>query len=357
MTTRLLRAAAVALIAVSALPAAAKAQTDFYTITGPRLSQGASVRQRLGITDVTIDYHRPLVKGRKIWGDVVPYGRVWRAGANENTLITFSDPVLVEGQTLPKGSYGLHMLPTESTWTVIFSKNATSWGSFSYDEKEDALRVTVKPVPAEMHEALTYDLGDLQADSAVVTLQWEKLAVPFKVSVNVPEVALASIRQQLRNVPGFTWGGWNDAAIYCLEHKTNYEEALKWVDTSIQNEERFANLQTKSQLLAATGKPAEADAAMKKALTLATPLELHNYGRQLLGEKKTAEAVKVFQMNAQKNPTVWFVYAGLARGQSATGNFKDAAKNMKEAQSRAPEQQKAYLQGLLDRLEKGQDIN
>lgn len=357
MMTRRLRAAALALAAASALPIAARAQTDFYTITAPRVSQGASVRQRLGVTDIAIEYHRPLVKGRKIWGDVVPYGSVWRAGANENTVITFSDAVTVEGQPLAAGPYGLHMLPTEAGWTVIFSKSSTDWGSFFYDTKEDALRVTVKPVPAEMQEALRYEFDDLQRDSAVVTMRWEKLAVPFKVSVNVTEIALAGIRRQLRNAPGFTWGGFNDAATFCLEHKTNYEEALKWADASIQNEERFENLQTKSKLLAAMGKGAEADTTMKQALAKANALQMHNYGRQLLAEKKTAEAVKIFQANAQKNPSVWFVYAGLARAQSASGNFKDAAKNMKEAQTRAPEQQKAYLQGLLDRLEKGQDIN
>ncbi|HYB53423.1 MAG TPA: hypothetical protein VEG84_06130, partial [Thermoanaerobaculia bacterium] len=217
--------------------------------------------------------------------------------------------------------------------------------------------VTVKPAPAEMHEALTYDFTDLQPDSVVVALEWDKLAVPFKVSVNVPEVAVASIRNQLRSVPGFTWQGYNDAATYCLEHKTNYDDALKWVDTSIQAGDHFANEQTKSKLLAATGKTAEADAAMKQALSVAEPLDLHNYGRQLLGEKKTTEALQIFDMNAKKNPSLWFVYVGLARGQSATGKFKDASKNMHVAQTRAPESQHAYLQGLIDKLDKGQDIN
>ncbi|HYB53691.1 MAG TPA: DUF2911 domain-containing protein, partial [Thermoanaerobaculia bacterium] len=143
MTTRKVRSTTLAILALAALPMAAPAQTDFYTITAPRNSQAATVKQRLGLTDITVVYHRPLVKGRKVWGDVVPYGKVWRAGANENTVITFTDPVSIEGQALPAGTYGLHMLPTETTWTVIFSKNHTSWGSFSYDEKEDALRVTV----------------------------------------------------------------------------------------------------------------------------------------------------------------------------------------------------------------------
>src|SRR5215470_10868580 len=126
----------------------------------PRDSQHAQITQKIGITNITINYHRPLAKGRKVFGGLEPYGKVWRAGANENTTIEFSDPVAVEGNPLAKGTYGLHMIPGEQEWTVIFSKAATSWGSFTYDQKEDALRVAVKPQPSEFHEALTYDFDD-----------------------------------------------------------------------------------------------------------------------------------------------------------------------------------------------------
>ena len=143
------------------------AQAQSTILDLPRASQHAVVTQRIGITDVSINYHRPLVNKRKIWGGVVPYGDVWRAGANENTTIAFSDPVSVEGKTLPKGTYGLHMIPGENEWTVIFSRNSTSWGSFTYDQKEDALRVAVKPQPAEFHEALTYDFDDTSTKMAI----------------------------------------------------------------------------------------------------------------------------------------------------------------------------------------------
>ena len=129
----------------------------------PLQSQHAIVTQRLGVTDITINYHRPLANGRKIWGGLVPYGQVWRAGANENTTITFSDPVTIEGKPLAAGTYGLHMIPNEDQWTVIFSKMHTAWGSFSYDEKEDALRVTVKPGTTDLHNALAYDFDQLAA--------------------------------------------------------------------------------------------------------------------------------------------------------------------------------------------------
>ena len=148
----------------------------------PRQSQHAVVTQRIGITDITINYHRPLANGRQIWGKLAPYGQVWRAGANENTTITFSDPVTIEGQALDKGTYGLHMIPGENQWTVIFSKNSKDWGAFTYKQDEDALRVNVKPQTAEAHDALAYDFDDLKADSAVVTMRWDKVAVPFKVA-------------------------------------------------------------------------------------------------------------------------------------------------------------------------------
>ena len=151
----------------------------------PRQSQHAVIEQRIGVTDITINYHRPLANGRKVFGGLEPYGKPWRAGANENTTFTVTDPVSIEGKPLDRGVYGLHMIPAEGDWTIIFSKAATSWGSFTYDQAEDALRVTVKTQPSDFHEALTYDFDDLKPDSAVVTMRWDKIAVPFKVSVNV----------------------------------------------------------------------------------------------------------------------------------------------------------------------------
>src|ERR1700716_3385381 len=198
----------------------------------PRQSQHALLAQRIGITDITINYHRPLANSRQIWGKVVPYGQVWRAGANENTTIAFSDPVTIEGQPLDKGAYGLHMIPGESEWTVIFSKNSTSWGSFTYDQAEDALRIMVKPQTAEFHEALTYDFDDVSPDASVVTLRWEKVAVPFKVGVNTHEIVEQSLHNQLRGLAQYAWDGWDDAANYLLQEKIALEEALKYSEKS-----------------------------------------------------------------------------------------------------------------------------
>src|SRR5579862_7552640 len=185
------------------LAAAAHAQTatgETLMLNLPRASQHALVSQRIGITDITINYHRPLANGRQIWGKVVPYGQVWRAGANENTTITFTDPVTIEGQALDKGTYGLHMIPGENQWTVIFSKDSTAWGSFSYKQDEDALRVIVKPQATDPHNALAYDFDDVKPDSTVVTMRWDKVAVSFKVQVNVNEIVTASVREQIRGI-------------------------------------------------------------------------------------------------------------------------------------------------------------
>jgi hypothetical protein len=323
----------------------------------PDQSQGARISQRIGITDVTIKYHRPLVKDRKVWGGLVPYGQVWRAGANINTTIAFSDAVTIEGQPLAAGTYGLHMIPNADEWTVIFSKNSTSWGSFTYDQAEDALRVNVKPRAAEMHNALTYDFDELQPDSAVIVLEWEKVAVPFKVGVDVHSVVQASLKKQLRNLSQYTWMSWDDAANYLLAEKIAYDDALKYANESIKNEDRYDNEMTKANVLKALNRNDDSEMAKKRALELANPLQTHLYARQLQAEKKNDEAFAIFRENAKKHPNEWFVHTGLARIYSSQGKWDDATKEIKLAVTAAPDSQKTYLDGLMKRLEAKQDIN
>ena len=324
----------------------------------PRQSQHAVVSQRLGITDITINYHRPLVNNRKVWGTLVPYGQVWRAGANENTTIAFSDPVMIEGKPLEKGTYGLFMIPAENEWTIIFSRNYTSWGAFTYDQKEDALRVTVKPQTSELHNALAYDFEELKPDSTLVTLRWEKVAVPFKVSVDVPHLVQSSLEKQLRSLSQYTWVSWDEAANYVLDNKLDPQLAVTYSDKSIQNEERFENLITKSRALERLDKKDDALALRNKAFEKGTPLQIHFYGRQLQTDKRQEEAFAVFRSNAQKNPNVWVVHTGMARVYCGGGDFDNAVKEMKIAVDGAPDKaQKTYLEGLVKRLEAKEDIN
>lgn len=328
-----------------------------FVLDLPAASQRAEVSQRIGLTEITIHYHRPLAKDRKIWNGLVPYGKVWRAGANENTTITFSDPVLIAGKPLDKGTYGLHMVPNAEEWTIIFSKNSTSWGSFTYDPAEDALRVTAKPQAADLHNALTYEFDELQPNSAVVQLEWEKIAVPFTVSVDVHDLVQASLKRQLRELSQYTWISWDDAANYLLTEKIALNDALKYTDTSIENEDRYENEITKSKVLTALNRKEEAATAQRKALDMASPLQMHMFARQLQGEKRSDEAFAIYRENAKKHPDQWFVHTGLARMYSAQGKFDDAVKEMKAALATGPDGQKSYLDGLVSQLEARQDIN
>src|SRR5712692_3039134 len=323
----------------------------------PTLSQRAVSTQRIGLTDITINYCRPLVNGREIWGKAVPYGQVWRSGANENTTIAFTDDVSVEGHALPAGTYGLHTIPTADQWTIIFSKNATSWGSFSYDEKEDALRVNVKPQPAEMREALTYTFQEIKPDSAAATLQWEKVAVPFHISVDVKGEVLRSVKNQLRNVGGFTWAGYDEAANWCLDNNYDLEEALKWEDTSIQNEERFENYETKSRIQDAMGRKDEAAKSFARAMDKATAVQLYVYARGLQRQGNAKRAFELYPQVPKKDPNHWTSHLALARVASNSGDFPTATKEMSQAISGAPDPTKPFLQPLLKRLEAKDDIN
>ena len=323
----------------------------------PRPSQHALVTQRIGITDITVNYSRPLVNKRQVWGKLVPYGQVWRAGANENTVIEFTDPVSIEGKPLAKGVYGLHMIPNENEWTVIFSKAATSWGSFSYKQDEDALRVTVKPQPSEFHEALTYDFDDVKPDSTLVTLRWEKVAVPFRVTVPVHEVVEADLKSQLRTGSQYIWESWDEAASYLLAEKVDLPQALDYSNHSIQLESRFDNLLTKSQILDAMGKNDEAKVVRAKAVDSANAIQLHSYARQLQFQGKQDEALELFRVNVKRYPNEWISHSDAARLAVAKGDYDGAVKEMKLAVADAPDIYKSAFDRLVKRLEAKEDIN
>jgi len=343
-------------LAVFGLGGTVSAQSDLNL---PDISQAAEVEQRIALTDITVKYHRPLVNGRKIWGGLVPYGKVWRAGANENTTIEFSDPVSVEGQPLGKGVYGLHMIPNPDSWTVIFSKTNTGWGSYSYKQDEDALRVNVKSRPlAEMKEALEFEFEDLKPESTAVTLKWEKLGVPFTVSIKDADQTLQNIRAQLKGRGQFTWQALDEGAQFCLTRKIYLDEALPWADASIQNEERFDNLSTKADILKALNRPDDAKPVWNHALEMATAVQLYSYGRGLQFKKQGPEAMEIFQSVVKRFPQTVYGRLAQARIKSAAGDFAGAAAEATEAQNAAPtDAQKQSIKALIDRLQSKQDIN
>ncbi len=345
-------------------------------------NERSEVAQQIGMVRAAVEYHSPDVHGPngedrrgKIWGGLVPWGihdlgfngrkGPWRAGANENTVFSVSHPVLIEGKPLSAGRYGLHMLAGESEWTIIFSKNSSSWGSFSYDQAEDALRVTVKPEKAPYREWLTYDFTDRRPDRATVALLWEELRVPFTITVPDPAgLYIDNMRLELRNAAGFRWQSWQAAAQYCLQQNRNLPEALTWAETAITlpgiGQTNFSTLSTKAQILAKMSRTEEAAAVMAKALDLpgTTVFEIHQYGRQLLAQGKPQEALAVFEKNAKRFGDTWPVHVGLARGYSATGDYKTALKHAELALPQAPDDiNRKSLTDAVARLKQGQDMN
>ncbi len=342
-------------IATAIVVTSAFAQNDLNL---PDQSQAAMIKQRIALTDITISYHRPVVKGRKIWGGLVPNGQVWRAGANENTTFETSDPITVEGQALPKGTYGLHMIPNGDSWTVIFSNTTTGWGSYSYKQEEDALRVNVKPrALTDLEEALEYEFEDLGPNSATVTMKWEKVAVPFKVAVT-DQTVLDNIKEQMKGRGQFTWQSPDEAATFCLQHNIELEQGLKWADLSIQNEERFDNLSTKVDLLRALHRDDEANKTWAKAMEKANATQLYSYGRRQMNSKKMDEGLNILKEVAKRWPNDIYGHLAQSRLKSSTGDFAGAADEMKKAQGVATsDAQKTALQPLIDRLQAKQDIN
>jgi Flp pilus assembly protein TadD len=345
-------------------------------------NQKASVSQFIGPVQVTIEYASPAVHGPdgkdrrgQIWGKLVPYGVAnlgfgngkpspWRAGANENTLFSTSYPVAIEGKLLPAGRYGLHMIPTADEWTIIFSKDNGSWGSFFYEESHDALRVQVKPRKHDYREWLTYEFTERRPAEAMAELQWEDLSVPFKIKVeNVNEIYISRLKSELNSVPGFDFRSYDAAAQMLLTAKTNLDQALQWADAAINmpgiGQVAFTTLSTKALVLSAMGKDAEAATLMQTAVRLPTTsaLEIHQYGRQLLTMKQPAEALKVFQYNAERNGDAWPVHVGLARGYAATGDNKQALDHAKKAVTQAPDElNRKSLEGMVKALSEGQAI-
>ena len=336
----------------------------------------AMVGERIGITDVMISYSRPGVKKREgqIWGKLIPVGysdqgfgntktAPWRAGANENTTIEFSTDVKIEGQTLAAGKYGFFIAYDPGETTLIFSRNSSSWGSFFYNPAEDALRVKVKPVPADNSvERLRYEFMDQTDNAATVALAWEKLVIPFKIEVDLPATQIASFRKELQSDKGFYWQNWAQAAQWCVQNNTDLDQALLWTDTAtsatFQGDKVFQTWSTKAQVLEKLGRSAEAVEVMKKAYPYGSVADIHQYGRQLLGQKKSKEAFEVFKMNYDHHPNEFTTNVGMARGYSAMGDYKKALEYAQKAQPMAPDAvNKANVERMIKTLGEGKDIN
>ena len=336
-------------------------------------NQFGSVTQGIGLVRVTINYSSPNVhapdgkdRAGHIWGELVPYGLYdlgynnckqcpWRGGANENTEFIVSHPVKIEGQPLPAGSYGLFFIAGKDEWTVIFSKNHASWGAFWYDPAEDQLRVTVKPVECEYREWLSYEFIDRETDHATVALEWERLRIPIRLTVDdMPGVYVENLKQEFRNAQSFKWQNFREAAIFCLTSKAHLDQGLIWAQRAISDPangvENVQTLAVLAELQLATGKKAEGEKTMDKALARAdaTPMDIHQIARfqQMEGDK--ALAVRIFRLNAKRFPNQWPVNLGLARACALEGDTREAVLHARRALAQAPDEgSRRNVEGLI----------
>ncbi len=322
-------------------------------LTLPDASQHATVMQQVGLTDINIDYHRPGIKGRQIWGVLVPYNQVWRAGANQNTTISFSKDVIIAGQNVPAGIYGLHMIPTETDWTIILSRDYRAWGSFFYDEGNDLMRFTVSPQSTDFQEWLMYSFDEATPNSTTASLKWDKLKISFNIEIDLHKQILDDMAIQLTGIPGFFWNGWNQAAMYCYVNTIDLEQGLKWAERSISINKTVANVYTKALILADLNKADESAELKKEAFINTSEVDVNNLGYQLLSGGKIDDAIEVFTKNTDLFPESWNVWDSLAEAYMNKGDKKLAIQNYSKALGMAPENQKERIKGTLAQLGAG----
>ena len=321
-------------------------------LTLPEPSQEATVTQRIGLTDIAVTYHRPAVRKRTVWGELVPYGQVWRAGANENTVLTLSTPAAIGGQAVPAGSYGLHMIPTESEWTVILSKESTAWGSFFYDEANDAARFTVRPGDGEFQENLAYTFDNPEPNGVTLTLRWEKRAVPIRIEVDTPTVVTDSLRRELHGLQGFFWQRHAQAANWLAANNGDLDLALTLADKGVSLARNYQTLRAKARVLDRKGQTAEAAALTKDAMAMATEADINAYGYELLGEGKVDEAIATFRKNVADHPESWNTHDSLGEALAAKGEKAEAIAHYKKALSMVGDDtNKKRIAGILAGLE------
>ncbi len=259
----------ICLVILAAFPLAAQ-QQQAPQLTLPRISLKQVVTQTVGLTDVTITYSRPGVKGRPIWGALVPYDKVWRTGANEATTISFSNDVTINGQALPKGVYSLHTIPGKDEWTIVFNNTSNQWGSFSYDPAKDALRVKSKPEKAAFTEWLTFEIPELSNDNAKIVIRWENLAVPFTIGTGTTARVMESVRAAVAAAKPDDWETPYRAASFALE-SGDIAAANAWLDQSMKIKPTMRGTWLRARIQAKAGDRATAIKTGEAALAMATP--------------------------------------------------------------------------------------
>jgi tetratricopeptide (TPR) repeat protein len=291
------------------------------------------------------------VKGRKIWGGQVPFDTVWRAGANENTVLAISTPFTIAGKSLPAGRYGVHMIPTANQWTVILSKEANAWGSFSYTPTEDATRFTATPQQSPMAERLIYTMDDITDSSVAVTLRWEKLSVALPIALGVGQLAVDSLAQQLRGAPFFFPDSWLAAGRWVLFNTNRDDIAEAWADSSIKRQRGFGNMRLKAAAMERRGDKSGAEQLRREAFAFATEADVNLLGYQMMNAGKVDSAIVLFQKNVKEYPKSWNSYDSLAEGYAKKGDKAKALAMYQKARAMTEDDtQKARIDGALASL-------
>ncbi len=337
----------------------------------------AKITEEVGITDITITYGRPDVAGRegKIWGTLITNGfsttnfitskptSPWRAGANDNTTITFEHDVKVESKNIKAGTYGIHMaMYAPDSVVLILSNQSNAWGSFYYEEKNDALRTTIKPVMLDKSiEWLKYEFIEQKEKHCVIAMQWEKLSVPFKVEVDVDNIVVNSLREQVTSQKGFNSTNMIQASSFCFNKNINLEEALGWAQravTGFQGQKSYVSLRNLATGYEKLNRLVQADSVMTEALTMATANQYIGYGRALITQKRNDKALETMLAGKTKFGDVSMVNNGLMFTYSAKGDFKNALLYAGKAMAQTTnDAAKKTLEGQIAKLKEGKDIN
>jgi hypothetical protein len=274
MSTKILRVLVMAIIS-QAVVSSLQAQTS--NIEFPAASPACTLKQRVGLTDITVVYSRPSVKGRAIFGGIVPYGQVWRAGANQATKISFSTPVKLDGNEIPAGNYSLFAIPGEQEWTIIINKNTNQWGAFQYKTNDDLVRFPVTPVTLRdtSIETMAFEFNRIRDESALFELVWDKTVVPIRLTVDVSDKIIPQIEAAMAAPGKKADTFYFQAATFYYNHDLDQKKALEWVNTALESNSRIAYeyLHLKAQILAKQGDKAGAMAAAKQSSELAVKAE------------------------------------------------------------------------------------
>ena len=340
---------------------------QFHTMDIPQSSPKVEESQKIGITDITINYSSPALRGRDVWSNSniipqegTPYA--WRAGANMNTTIEFSTDVIIEGQSLKAGLYGFHIVPKDDTYTLLFAHNNHQWGSYYLNlDKDVTLKVTVDPEPCAKSEQLDYEFLNRTENSVIIGLEWGEKRIPFRVEVDLNKTVLTSFRSELRGINTYHWQAWDDAANWCLNQNTNLEEALEWANRSINGgyggfalNKNMTNITTKIRILNRLNKTDEVKSTIDDAKTIsATAYEANGFSMFLLQTGNYQDALDYCNTSLINHPETWYLELNKGISQYFLKNKKAALKNIKTALKITP----VRFKGRVNNIIKGVEFN